>query len=115
MAHLLRGRLVGNSIAPRLDNGIVESLIAGMGIVILLATIVGLDYNVIRLGRDVARAANFSMKSCGDMVQECSERYSQSSFRIYSFVHVQYSAPFCARDEIGLTCSHSARPGRTTC
>jgi hypothetical protein len=43
MAHLLRGRLVWNGVTPRLNNGIVQSLVAAMSIVILLATVVSLD------------------------------------------------------------------------
>lgn len=115
MAHLLLGCFIWDGAACCLDNGIVQTLVTGVGIVILLAAVVGLDYNVVRFGRHVARAAKLAMESGGDMVQECAEGYSQSSFRIYSCVHVQYSAPFSARDVIGLTCSHSARPGRTTC
>lgn len=70
MAHLLRGCFIWNGIAPRLNNGIVQSLVASMSIVVLLATVVGLDYDIVRLDRNVARAADFFMKSRGDMVQE---------------------------------------------
>lgn len=115
MAHLFRGCFVGNRIAASLNDGIVQTLVTCEGIVVLLAAVVCLDYNIVRLGRHVARVAKLTVEGGGDMVQECAEGYSQSSFRIYSCVHVQYSAPFSARDVIGLTCSHSARPGRTTC
>lgn len=47
MAHLLRGRLIRDGITPCLNNGIVESLVTSMSIVILLATVVGLDYDIV--------------------------------------------------------------------
>lgn len=93
MAHLFRGRFTGNSNAPGLSNGIVEALVAGMGIVVLLAAVVGLDHYVVCFRPQIARAAKLAVKGCGDMVQERAEGHSQSSFRIYSCAHVQYSAP----------------------
>lgn len=90
MAQLFRGCFIGDSNAPRLNNSIVESFIASMSIVILLAAVVGLDYNMVRFDPHVARAAKLVVEGCGDMVQECTEGYPQSSFRIYPFVpHVQ--------------------------
>lgn len=54
MARLLRGRLVWDCDAPRVNNGIVQALVASMSIVVLLTTVVGLDYNIVRLGCNVA-------------------------------------------------------------
>jgi hypothetical protein len=47
MAHLFRGSFTGNSNTPGLSNGIVETLVTGMSIVVLLATVVGLDHYVV--------------------------------------------------------------------
>lgn len=47
MTLLLRGCLVRNGVAPCLYNGIVQSLVASKSIIVLLATVVGLDYNVV--------------------------------------------------------------------
>lgn len=46
MALLLRGRFLGDCVAARLHNGIVQSLVASVGVVILLPTVVGLDHNI---------------------------------------------------------------------
>lgn len=44
MVHLVRGRLIRQGLVPRVDNGLVQAGVAGAGIVALLATVVGLDY-----------------------------------------------------------------------
>lgn len=84
MAHLVRGGFIRNSNAPGLNNGIVESLVTGMSIVVLLAAVVGLEHNVVRFDPYVARAAKLVVKGCGDMVKERTEGYPQSGFRINS-------------------------------
>ena len=88
MAHLFRGRFTGNSNAPGLSNGIVEAPVAGMGIVVLLAAVVGLDDDGAGAFSKMARCPNLMVKGSGQVLQECVERHFQCSFRIHSIRHL---------------------------
>lgn len=69
---------------PRFNDSIVEAFVATACIVALLATVVGLHYDSVGLMSYVAGPPDLAMKSGGDMVQQCVQGNSQSSFRIDS-------------------------------
>jgi hypothetical protein len=71
MLRLLRGRFIWHLMVPRFDNGIVEALEAGVRVVALLATVVGLHNNSVGLCSYIARAPDLAMKGGGDVVQQC--------------------------------------------
>jgi hypothetical protein len=58
-------------MAPRFYNGIVETPEAGVRVVALLATVVGLHNNSVGLCGYVARAPDLAVKGGGDVVQQC--------------------------------------------
>lgn len=47
VAHLLLGRFIWNRSAPGFDNGIIQTLVTGVSVVVLLAAVVGVDYNIV--------------------------------------------------------------------
>ena len=69
---------------PRFHDSIIETFVAAACIITLLATVVGLHYDSVGLVSYVAGPPDLAMKSGGDMVQQCVQGNSQSSFRIYS-------------------------------
>jgi hypothetical protein len=77
-------RLTGDSSLARLDEGFIEPLIAAVGIVVLLATVVGLDDDGTGPRSDIARRPYLMMKSAGYVVQKGTEGHLQRSFRIHS-------------------------------
>lgn len=59
--HLLCRRLGGHSIMARLSDGLVQTLIAALGVVALFSTVVGLDYYSARLCSQVAGTSDVAM------------------------------------------------------
>lgn len=81
---LLNGRLARDSSVAGLDYGFVQPLVAALGVVGLLAAVVGLDDDGAGSLSDVARGSHLAVEGGGHMLQEGMERHLQSSFRIHS-------------------------------
>jgi hypothetical protein len=80
--HLVRGCFVRYSGVTRLYDGFIQAFEAAVGVVALLSTVVGLDYDIVGLCSYIAGLSDGAMDSCGDVVQQRVERDSQSSLRI---------------------------------
>jgi hypothetical protein len=110
---LFRGRLIWHRMMPRFHDGIVEAFVAAARIVTLLATVVGLHYDGAGFWSYIAGPPDLVVKRSGDMVQQCVQGNSQSSFRIDSLHLLSIARRWFSR--VCHTCSHSVRPGPTTC
>jgi hypothetical protein len=71
-------------MVPRFYNGIVETFEAAVRIVALFATVVGLHNYSVRLCGYIAGPHDLAVEGGGDVVQQCVQGNSQSSFRIDS-------------------------------
>ena len=82
-------------------NGFIEPLVAAVGVVGLLAAVVGLDDDGAGAFSKMARCPDLMVKGSGQVLQECVERHFQCSFRIHSIRHL---AP--TLQELWLACAY---------
>lgn len=67
MGRLLRGWLVWQGVLSRFCHYIIQAFVTGVGIIALLATFVGLDYDRVGPCGYVARAHDVAVERSGDM------------------------------------------------